>query len=241
MLLESVETMGRNWKEIVSAKLPYRTGLAAKNRYSLLQRQIQSGQLTASNRSDELNDALPPTPTSPHSPGASENGMSDVSAHTETPYDFHEANSTLLEPCEDVMIDLDPLECYWDLSPDFNNSNEQVEFFDKTDLSAADSLSTFEFQKYTASLSSQQGWHSVNTLFLGGNNNTLLDWEQSPKQQIQELSVLPQNQFEPSTRDVIFKATCCEAHAEFVMEEMAKVANGLTLGGRVKNFSFSAE
>lgn len=130
---------------------------------------------------------------------------------------------------------------YWDITPDANDNMEQVEFFDKTDVSTADSFSTLDFQTYSTSASTSQDWHSANSLFSGGDNTTLLDWEQSPRQHTQEPFTTPQGQAEYTTRDVILKATCYEGYAEFVMEEMAKLANGLTLGGRVKNFSFSAQ
>ncbi|KAK5632875.1 hypothetical protein RRF57_008589 [Xylaria bambusicola] len=231
--------MGRNWKEIVSAKLPYRTGLAAKNRYSLLQRQIQNGQLAASNHSDESEDGSPPSAsTYAPSPDVCDNIMSDWAAHMGTPGDHHEPGFNMPEQY-DGSINLDSF--YWEMSPDFNNNMEQVEFFDNAELSTTDSLSTLEYQAYSTSASTSQDWPSVNGMFSGGDNTTLLDWDQaSPTQHTQELFVAPQGQ-EYTTRDVILKATCYEGHAEFAMEEMAKLANGLTLNGRVKNFSFSAQ
>ncbi|KAI1368155.1 hypothetical protein F5Y08DRAFT_335928 [Xylaria arbuscula] len=235
ILLESVQTMGRNWKEIVSARLPYRTGLAAKNRHSLLQRQIQNGQLAASNHSDESEDGSPPASTNPHSPDVCDNVMSDWSAHKGTPCDHHEPSFSMSDPYDGSIIGLDSV--YWDVS----TSMEQVEFLDNTDISTADSFSTLDFQAYSTSASTSQDWHSANGLFSGGDNTTLLDWEQSPRQHTEEPFLTPQGQSEYTTRDVILKATCYEGHAEFAMEEMAKLANGLTLGGRVKNFSFSAQ
>jgi hypothetical protein len=43
LLVEGVEKVGRNWREIVETNFPNRTALASKNRYALLQRRRQSG------------------------------------------------------------------------------------------------------------------------------------------------------------------------------------------------------
>lgn len=99
MLAEEVATNGRNWSEIVSKHFPNRTSLAAKNRYSVLQRRRETSSEKSIPAPQELQPTLAlPLDSSTPSISISMTGSETVSMdqyrrHSPTPSDFWQTNT----------------------------------------------------------------------------------------------------------------------------------------------------
>ncbi|KAI1075861.1 hypothetical protein F5B20DRAFT_558206 [Whalleya microplaca] len=63
VLLQRVERIGRNWREIINTHFPNRTALSAKNRFALLQRRMENGECGYTSSHQRLSSTASLTPS----------------------------------------------------------------------------------------------------------------------------------------------------------------------------------
>ncbi|KAI0165444.1 hypothetical protein GGR52DRAFT_558722 [Hypoxylon sp. FL1284] len=242
LLLEGVQTVGRNWKEIVSSKLPYRTGLAAKNRYSFLQRQMENGQSTVrgSKRGTRKRSSQSSSNSSVVDVEEHEHAEANVQQNEQQPNTYHVGTmlADMDKGLEMTGVDiLDP-----NLNFKLNAAGGQVDLFNNNIATTTGFMPTIPHTSPVA-MSDFQDWRSPEDFSPHHSyNNHFMDWGQANNISIPGSSDSSrQSSVGTGTRDVLVRATCHPEQTKSVLEELTRAVNVMTLRGDIRSFNFAVE
>ncbi|KAI1399162.1 hypothetical protein F4819DRAFT_488832 [Hypoxylon fuscum] len=238
LLLEGVQTVGRNWKEIVSSKLPYRTGLAAKNRYSFLQRQMENGHSARKGGKRDSHKRVKSNSNSSTSMDEADNA-SDGSHHSNEQASSFNVNTMLADMDQGISMSsvdiLDP-----SLNMKLSTSGGSVDLFGNSDPSGF--MPTVNPHTSPVSISDFQDWRSHEDFSSQYPYNNFMDWSQTNNMSLPGSSNSSRQSPDGiTTKDVSVRATCLPGQTESVLEELTKVVNVMTLRGEIRSFNFAVE
>ena len=221
--------MGRNWKEIVNGKLPCRSGLAAKNRYSFLQRQMEKGQHIAG------------AGARVHDPESRPNS----SFLKNTPESIDLAPSldidTILADADDntdvaSLSILDP-----GLSPSLNRSNLHADFFGNSDPLATEFLPIFNPHPSPVRSSDMHDWRMFDDSLAQSHYNGDIDREQSGNNLAPGESNKWHSRAGSATVSLVIRATCQLEKTESVMDELTRTMNSMTVRRQIESYQLSVD
>ena len=221
--------IGRNWKEIVNGKLPCRSGLAAKNRYSFLQRQMEKGQPIAG------------AGARVHDPESRPNS----SFLANTPESIDVAPSldidTILADLDDStdvasLSILDP-----GLSPRLTGSNRHADFFGNSDPLATGFLPISNPHPSPVRSSDMHDWRMIDDSLAHGHYNGDIDWGQLGNNLAPGESNKRHSRAESATVSLVIRATCQLEKTESVMDELTKTMNGMAVRRQIESYQLSVD
>ena len=221
--------MGRNWKEIVNGKLPCRSGLAAKNRYSFLQRQMEKGQPIAGAGAG-VHDAE----SRPNS-SVLENTPESIDLAPSLDIDTILAN---LDGDTDVagLSVLDP-----GLSPRLIRSNRHADFLGNSDPLATGFLPISNPHPSPARSSDMHDWRMLDDSLAHGHYNGDIDWGQPGNNLAPGESNKRHSRGGSATVSLAIRATCQLDKTESVMGELTKTMNGMTVRRQIESYQLSVD
>ncbi len=221
--------MGRNWKEIVNGKLPCRSGLAAKNRYSFLQRQMERGQPLAG------------AGTCVHDPESRPN----LNFLENTPESIDSAPSLDIDT---ILANLDDNTDVASLSipdpglrPGLNGSNRHADFFGNSDPLATGFLPIFNPHPSPVRSSDMHDWTMFDDSLAHGHYNGDMDWGQSGSNLAPGESNKRHSRARSPTVSLLIRATCQLEKTESVMDELTKTMNGMTVRRQIESYQLSVD
>ncbi|KAI1373461.1 hypothetical protein F4677DRAFT_428958 [Hypoxylon crocopeplum] len=215
VLLQAVETMGRNWSDIVNRYLAGRTALAAKNRFSLLHRRIESTQ-TATKAGENVGTS----PSSSSSTSISSNAVED------NDFDFMDLNGDVLPISRD-------------------NGQEPTGYLNNpsfgTDVILG--LTTPQTLPYPTPNSIQTPTKDAHSQYPDIFDYTFRN-DMDSFRPITELGVIASSidkhvPTDSSTRELVVRAKCRSDRAEKVMESLTRLVNNMMMQGDVNDVNFS--
>ena len=229
ILLKAVETMGRNWSDIVNRHFSGRSALSAKNRYSLLHRRIENTRVAP--KADDGFEASPAPSASPSSSSLSsledsgldmtdmEFGSGDISLNIDhsqsiatdnqgTPFDFD----------SNVILGL--------TTPQTSQPpSSRIAFPTPTSILTPASHHTQPEHPTVTSYgyNNDEGGYFDNLCGLNGEATSAA-----------ERHTLT----ESSSKEIVIRVQCRSDQTEMVMEGLSKVVNGMMVQGGVKDVNF---
>ncbi len=221
--------MGRNWKEIVNGKLPCRSGLAAKNRYSFLQRQMEKGQPIA-----EAGAGVHDPEPRPNS-SFLENTPESIDLAPSLDIDTILANLDNNTDAASLSI-LDP-----GLSPRLNRSNCHADFFGNSDPLATGFLPIFNPHPSPVRSSDVHDWRMFDDSLTHGYYNDDIDWGLSGNNLAPGESNKRHSRAGSATVSLVIRAACQLEKTESVMDELTKTMNGMTVRRQIESYQLSVD
>ncbi|RYP17056.1 hypothetical protein DL765_004755 [Monosporascus sp. GIB2] len=221
VLLKAVETLGRNWSDIVNRHFPGRTALSAKNRFSLLHRRIENAR--AGTKAQDEVEASPASPSSaPSTPSImlDDNGFDSIDIDGgDNMFNLNYGQHATGDPGApefdlDIMLGLMS-------SPTFPH-------LDITSYPTPSSILTLP--SHDQSQCPGVSGYNFGELDYFGSLGCLDGVEASADRQISTDS---------STKELVVRAKCRSDRTKTVMKDLSGLINGMMIQGDVKDVNFS--
>ncbi|RYO90663.1 hypothetical protein DL762_002546 [Monosporascus cannonballus] len=221
VLLKAVETLGRNWSDIVNRHFPGRTALSAKNRFSLLHRRIENAQ-AGTNPQDEVEASPASSSSAPSTPSMmfEDNGFDSLGMDCgDNMFNMNYGQHAIGKPGVpdfdlDTMLGLASSQA----SPHLENANyptpSSILTLPGHDQSQSPGISGYNFGEldYFGSLGGLDGVEASTDLHISADS---------------------------STKELVVRAKCRSDRTKTVMEGLTGLVNGMMMQGDVKDVNFS--